>query len=104
LLNAGEYIPGDSVAQTPPKEPSPTPKRLPRRRMKRGLMDRVLDYPYGGLFGLKGKLVIAAVVVLGLIVKFLVGINSVALDPLTCELAWTDGVYKILAPRRFKWI
>jgi hypothetical protein len=88
------------VARMPPKEPSPTPKRLPRRRMKRGLTDRVLDYPYGRLFGLKGKMVIAAVVVLGLIAKFLVGINSVALDPLTCELAWTDGGYKILHKER----
>lgn len=59
------------------------------------MIDRILDYPYGGLFGLKGQLVIALVILIGLAVKFVVGINTVALNPLSCELAWVDGVYKV---------
>lgn len=79
----------------PPTDGKPTPRRA-RRRAKPKMIDRVLDYPYGRLFGLKGQLVIALVVVIGLAVKFVVGINTVTLDPMTCELAWTDGVYKIM--------
>jgi hypothetical protein len=79
--------------QPPTKGSSPPPRA--RRRAKPKLIDRILDYPYGKLFGLKGQLVIALVVVIGLTLKFVLGINTVALDPLTCELAWSDGVYKV---------
>ncbi|MDA0340329.1 MAG: hypothetical protein O3B74_01880 [Proteobacteria bacterium] len=58
------------------------------------MTDRILDYPYGKLFGWVGQLVIASVVLVGLVVKFITGIDSVALDMRTCELAWYDGVYK----------
>jgi hypothetical protein len=75
--------------------PAPNTGRPRRRRAKPKLIDRILDYPYGRLFGLKGQLVIALVILIGLAVKFVVGINTVSLDPMTCQLAWSDGVYKI---------
>ena len=77
-----------------PSSENPRPRQR-RRRIEPKLIDRILDYPYGRLFGWKGQLVIALVVLIGLSVKFVVGINTVALDPMTCKLAWSDGVYKI---------
>jgi hypothetical protein len=77
----------------PPRKGSPTPAR--RRRVKPKLIDRILDYPYERMFGLKGRLVIAAVIFIGVAVKLVVGINTVTLDPMTCELAGIDSVYKI---------
>lgn len=56
-------------------------------------IDRILDYNYAKWFGLKGQLVIATMVVVYLIVNFFAGISTVTLDPLTCELAWSDKVY-----------
>jgi hypothetical protein len=44
------------------------------------------------MFCLKGRLVIAAVIVIGLAVKLVVGINTVTLDPMTCELAGIDSI------------
>jgi hypothetical protein len=79
--------------QPPTDEPSRPPRA--RRRPEPKMIDRILDYPYGNLFGWKGQIVIASVILIGLVVKFVVGINTVALDPMTCELAWSDGVYKI---------
>lgn len=79
------------------KRPSATGQPRPPQRRRRDapkLIDRILDFPYRKLFGLTGQLVIASVVLIGLVVKFIVGINTVTLDPLTCELAWVDSVYK----------
>lgn len=76
--------------------PAPTSGRRARRRPKPKMIDRILDYPYGRLFGWKGQLVIVSVILIGLVAKFVVGINTVALDPMTCQLAWIDGVYKII--------
>lgn len=59
-----------------------------------------MDYPYARLFGWKGQLVIASVVLIGLAVKFVVGINTVTLDPMSCQLAWSDGVYKLFHKER----
>jgi hypothetical protein len=59
----------------------------------RTCIDRILDYNYAKWFGLKGQLVIDTMVVVYLIVNFFAGISTVTLDPLTCELAWSDKVY-----------
>ena len=37
---------------------------------------------------------IAAVVLVGLAVKFVTGIATVTLDPMTCALAWSDTIYR----------
>ena len=74
----------------PPRKRPRTPAR--RRRVKPKLIDWILDYPYERMFCLKGRLVIAAVIVIGLAVKLVVGINTVTLDPMTCELAGIDSV------------
>jgi hypothetical protein len=87
---------GACVSQPPTEKPRPRH----RRRMKASLTNRILDYPYGRLFGWKGRLVIASVVLIGLAVKFVVGINTVTLDPMSCKLAWSDGVYKIFHKER----
>lgn len=58
------------------------------------LIDRILDFPYRRLFGRTGRLVIAGVVLVLLAVKFVTGIDTVGLDPATCELAWADKVYQ----------
>lgn len=80
--------------------PTENPRPRPRRRAKPKLIDRILDYPYARLFGWKGQLVIASVVLIGLAVKFVVGINTVTLDPMSCQLAWSDGVYKLFHKER----
>ena len=74
---------------------APGPSRKPPRgRREPRLIDRIVDYPYRKLFGLRGQLVIASVILIGLSAKFVIGINTVSLDPMTCELAWTDAVYR----------
>jgi hypothetical protein len=83
----------------PPRRDDQKPSVL-RRRAEPTLIDRILDYPYGKWFGWQGRLVIAAAVLTGLVVKFVVGIHTVTLDPMTCELAWTDGVYKVFHRER----
>lgn len=92
------------MARRPTREPPPEPVRKGRMRgrdvREPELIDRILEFQYRKLFGLKGQMIIASVVVFGLIVKFVVGIGSVSLDPLTCELAWYDGVYKLLHKER----
>ncbi len=78
----------------PPRRDDPKPSVL-RRRSAPTLIDRILDYPYAKWFGWQGRLVISGVILTGLVVKFIVGIHTVTLDPLSCELAWSDSVYKI---------
>ena len=77
------------------RRPTENPRPRRRRREEPKLIDRILDYPYARLFGWKGQVVIASVVLIGLGVKFVVGINTVTLDPMSCRLAWSDGVYKM---------
>jgi|OM-RGC.v1.021554069 hypothetical protein len=76
--------------------------RAARRRAldRPKLIDRILDYPYSRLFGLKGKLVIVAIVLIGLVVKFVTGINTVTVDPTTCELGWADEIYRVTHKQR----
>lgn len=66
-----------------------------RGRRKPRLIDRIVDFPYRRLFGLKGCAVLAAVVLVVLGVRFVTGIATVTLDPMTCELAWTDAPYRL---------
>lgn len=80
----GERPPGRGQSRQRRRRPTAAP----------ALIDRILDFPYRRLFGPRGQLVIATVVVLLLAVKFITGVQSVTLDPLTCELAWADRVYK----------
>ena len=58
------------------------------------MIDRILDYPYRRLFGLRGQLVIGSVILLALVTKFFTGIDSVTLDPMSCALSGFDHVYK----------
>ncbi|GHD61762.1 hypothetical protein GCM10017083_49560 [Thalassobaculum fulvum] len=58
------------------------------------LIDRIVDYPYRRLFGVKGCSVIALVVLAAVAIRYTVGIGTVTLDPMTCRLAWTDAPYK----------
>lgn len=76
--------------------------RAARRRAldRPKLIDRILDYPYRRLFGLKGKLVITAIVLIGLVAKFVAGINTVTVDPMTCELSWADEIYRVTHKQR----
>ena len=75
--------------------------KTPRRRApKPQLIDRILDYPYRKLFGLKGQLVIASVIVVVLVIKFITGIYTVTLNPVTCELAWFNSAYKLFHKER----
>jgi len=79
------------------KRPSASGKARPARQRARDkpkVIDRILDFPYRKLFGLSGQLTIASFVLVILVVKFVTGINTVTLDPMTCELAWVDTVYK----------
>lgn len=66
-------------------------KQTHQRHVKPGLIDRVLDYSIEKMFGLKGRLVI----VIGLVVKLVVGINTVTLDPIMCKLAGINNVYRV---------
>ena len=59
------------------------------------LIDRIVDYPYRRLFGVKGCTVIALVVLAAVATRYVTGIATVTLDPMTCELAWTDAPYKL---------
>lgn len=58
------------------------------------LIDRIVDYPYRRLFGIKGCTVIAMLVLTVVAVRYAVGIATVTLQPMTCDLAWTDAPYK----------
>ncbi len=64
------------------------------------LIDRIVDYPYRRLFGVKGCTVIALVVLATVAIRYVVGIATVTLDPATCELAWTDAPYKLAHKER----
>lgn len=72
----------------------PNGDRRPRPAREARLIDRVLDFPYRRLFGLKGCLVIAVCVLAVLGVRFVTGIATVTLDPTTCRLAGLNVVYK----------
>ena len=80
--------------------PSEGSKTSRRRAPKPKLIDRILNYPYRKLFGLKGQLVIASVIVIVLVIKFITGIYTVTLNPISCELAWLDSVYKLFHKER----
>ncbi len=58
------------------------------------LIDRIVDYPYRRLFGVKGCTVIAVVVLTVVAIRYAVGIRTVTLDPMSCELAWSDAPYQ----------
>lgn len=77
---------GPFVAQRPTRGPGRTARR-PR------LIDRIVDYPYRRLFGVKGCTIIALVVLAAVAVRYVAGIATVSLDPATCRLAWTDTPY-----------
>ena len=64
------------------------------------MIDRVLDYPYRRLFGVKGCLVIASMVVAALGVRYATGLATVTLEPTSCELAWTDTAYRLFHKER----
>lgn len=89
----------DVTGERPPERRTARSKRR-RAVAAPSLTDRILDFPYRKLFGPRGRLVIASAVVLLLAVKFVTGIQSVTLDPLTCELAWVDRVYEPLHEQR----
>ena len=57
------------------------------------MIDRILDFPYRKLFGVRGQLVIFSTILIVLIIKFIAGINSVALDPKSCRLSTIDSPY-----------
>ena len=57
------------------------------------LIDRILDFPYRKLFGVRGQITIGTIVVLVLIVKFFSGINTVMLDAKTCSVSFWDTPY-----------
>jgi len=80
------------VATRPSGGRPPAPERGPREP---ALIDRILNFPYRRLFGTRGRLVIAAVVLTVLGGRFVTGIGSVTLDPATCRLAWADNVYRL---------
>ena len=71
-----------------------------RGRPKPGLVDRIFDYPYRRLFGVKGCAVIVLVVLMATATRYAVGVGTVMLDPMTCELAWTDVPYKPFVKHR----
>ena len=51
------------------------------------LLDKILELPFRKLFGRTGKIVIASSLVIFLITKFIIGIETVRLDPKTCKLS-----------------
>ena len=57
------------------------------------LIDRILDFPYRKLFGVRGQITIGTIVVLVLIVKFFSGINSFMLDEKTCSVSFWEKPY-----------
>ena len=57
------------------------------------LLDKILELPYRKLFGRTGKIVIASSLVIFLITKFFLGIETVRLDPKTCKLSNWDIAY-----------
>ena len=57
------------------------------------LLDKMLELPYRKLFGRTGKIVIASSLVIFLITKFFLGIETVRLDPKTCKLSNWDIAY-----------
>ncbi len=71
-----------------------------RGRGKPRLIDRIVDYPYGRLFGVKGCSVIALAVLAVVIVRYALGIATVTLGPTTCELAWSDAPYRLFFKER----
>ena len=59
------------------------------------LIDLILEFQYGKLFGRMGILVITVAIVMFLTIKFLMGINTVALDPKTCKISNWDVAYLV---------
>ena len=57
------------------------------------LIDRILDFPYRKLFGIRGQITIGTIIVLVLIVKFFSGIHTVMLDTKTCKVSFWDTPY-----------
>lgn len=82
------------------REKSTSPKSVLHRPREPKLIDKILDYPYGKLFGLRGQLVIGSVIIVVLVIRFFTGISTVTLDPLTCKLAWADEVYELFHKQR----
>lgn len=69
-------------------------------RPKPRLVDRIFDYPYRRLFGVKGCTVIALVVLGAVATRYALGAATVSLAPASCELAWTDAPYKLFMKQR----
>jgi hypothetical protein len=63
--------------------------------VKPKLIDLILEFQYGKLFGQAGIVVITVSIIIFLIVKFLVGINTVILNPKTCKISNWDVAYLI---------
>ncbi|MBH68865.1 MAG: hypothetical protein CMM58_10975 [Rhodospirillaceae bacterium] len=59
------------------------------------IVDKILDFPYRKLFGLRGQLAIFSAILIILIIKFIAGINTVALEPKSCKLSVVDSAYLI---------
>lgn len=59
------------------------------------IIDYLLDFPYRKLFGVWGILVISLAVIVIFIIKFIIGIDSVAINPKNCKLSVWDSPYLV---------
>ena len=64
------------------------------------LIDRILDFPYRKLFGIRGQITIGTILVLALVIKFFSGISTVALDFKPCKLSLWDTPYLLFHKER----
>ena len=64
------------------------------------LIDRILDFPYRKLFGIRGQITIGTILVLALVIKFFSGISTVSLDFKTCKLSLWDAPYLLFHKER----
>ena len=64
------------------------------------LIDRILDFPYRKLFGVRGQITIGTIVVFVFIIKFFSGIDTVMLDAKTCKVSIWDTPYLLFHKER----
>ena len=59
------------------------------------MIDHILDFPYRKLFGVRGLLIIFSIIIFIFIVKLIVGIGTVTLNPKDCKLSVWDTPYLV---------
>ena len=64
------------------------------------LIDRILDFPYRKLFGVRGQIIIGTIVVFVFLIKFFSGIDTVMLDAKTCKVSLWDTPYLLFHKER----